>query len=393
MGAALNAHGLPYRPDQNGAWEDGHFPIPISNLDDRRVSTAIAYLDPETRRRANLTILTETTVSQLLFDGLRCIGVAAEGPAGTKRFDARETILSCGAINSPAQLLRAGIGPARHLRGLGIEVLANRPGVGAHLMDHPSVAIAAFIKPHARINGRTRRHLMMTLRFSSGLDGAPDGDMAATVSSKSAWHAVGEQIATLNLWVNKTYSAAGQVRLQSADWRVSPMVDLRDLVRLAASIRRFAPLFDTPEMQAVVSDAFPASYSDKVRQVGELTWKNRVLTSVLAKLMDGPAALRRTLITRLICEGASLDVLMRDEDAMDAFVRHAAVGVWHASCSCRMGADDDKMAVTTPTGEVRGVAGLRVVDASIFPVIPRANTNLPTIMAAERISDTILQEQ
>jgi 5-(hydroxymethyl)furfural/furfural oxidase len=399
MGAALNAHGLPYRPDQNGAWEDGHFPIPISNFDDRRVSTAIAYLDPETRRRGNLTILTETTVSQLLFDGLRCIGVMAESQGRLQRFAAREVILSCGAINSPAQLLRAGIGPAAQLRALGIPVLADRPGVGAHLMDHPSVAIAAFIKPHARINGRTRRHLMMTLRFSSGLEDAPDGDMAATVSSKSAWHAVGEQIATLNLWVNKTYSAAGQVRLQSADWRVSPMVDFnlladsRDLMRLAGAIRRFAPLFDTPEMQAVTSDAFPASYSDKVRQVGELTWKNRMLTAVLAKLMDGPAVLRRTLIARLICEGASLDTLMRDDDALEAFVRHAAVGVWHASCSCRMGADDDPMAVTTPTGEVRGVAGLRVVDASIFPVIPRANTNIPTIMVAERISDAILEGQ
>ncbi len=396
MGQALAAAGLKYLPDQNGPFEDGHFPIAISNLDDRRVSTAIAYLDPETRRRANLTILTGTQVSELLFDGHRCVGVTAAGPEGTQRFAAGEVILSCGAIHSPAHLLRAGIGPVSHLRDLGIPVLADRPGVGAHLMDHPSVAIAAFIKPHARINGRTRRHLLLALRFSSGLDGAPAGDMAATVSTKSAWHAVGDQIATLNMWVNKTYSATGQVRLQSRDWRVHPAVDFnllsdsRDLARLADAIRRFAPLFDTSVMQAVTSDAFPASYSDKVRQVAELNLRNRLLTALLARLLDGPAALRRTLIRRLICEGGSLAELVQDQEALEGFIRKAAVGVWHASCSCRMGADDDRLAVTTPTGRVRGVEGLRVVDASVFPVIPRANTNLPTIMVAERISEAIL---
>jgi len=396
MSAALTRHGLPYIADQNGEFQDGHYPLAISNYLDRRVSAAIGYLDPATRQRPNLTVLTSSPVSRLVMEGARCVGVDVMTGQGARSFRAGEVIVSSGALHSPAHLLRAGIGPAAHLRALGIEVVADRPGVGQGLMDHPSVAIAAFIKPHARINGRTRRHLMIGVRWSSGLEGAAQGDMAATISTKSAWHAVGEQIATFNMWVNQTFSSAGQVRLQSADWRAEPEVDFnllsdhRDLERLASAIRRFAPLFAWPEVQAVVSDPFPASYSDKVREIGAITTKNKILTNVLAKLLDGPASLRTKLINSLIVEGAPLDVLTRDDAALEAFIRHAAVGVWHCSCSCRMGSPDDPMAVTAPDGRVYGVEGLRVVDASIFPRVPSANTNFPTLMAAEKIADTIL---
>ena len=154
--------------------------------------------------------------------------------------------------------------------------------------------------------------------------------------------------------------------------------------------RQMAVLHGEPTLQAVTSDPFPASYSDKVRQVGLVNKKNKFLTGVMAKLLDGPDLLRRVLIKRLIMEGFTLDDLMQDDEQLEAFVKQAAVGVWHASCSCRMGADGDPMAVTNNNGRVRGVAGLRVVDASIFPVVPCANTNFPTLMAAEKISDAIL---
>ena len=89
-------------------------------------------------------------------------------------------------------------------------------------------------------------------------------------------------------------------------------------------------------------------------------------------------------------EGYTIEQMMTDDEAIEEFVRKSAVGVWHASCTCRMGAGDDAMAVTSPTGRVRGLGGLRVVDASIFPVVPCANTNFPTMMVAEKISDIIL---
>jgi 5-(hydroxymethyl)furfural/furfural oxidase len=98
--------------------------------------------------------------------------------------------------------------------------------------------------------------------------------------------------------------------------------------------------------------------------------KNKVLTSIAAVLMDGPAALRHTIIDNFIVEGFTFEQVMSDDEALEAFVRKAAIGVWHASCSCRMGRADDPMAVVDTQGRVKGVQGLRVINASIFPVVP-----------------------
>lgn len=396
---ALSRAGYDYIPDQNGEFAEGYFPITSSNAYERRVSAAIGYLDPGTRLRENLTISTDTQVTELLFDGLKCVGVKALVEGKETEFRGNEVILSSGAIHSPAHLLRAGIGPAMHLNDLGIPVRANVAGVGQRLMDHPSIAVASFIHPEARINDYTGRHALMGMRYSSETGGAPMGDMFAIAIAKSSWHAVGEQIGSWIIFVNKTYSETGQVRLATTNWRDEPTVefnllsDKRDLDRLTQGFRKMAALHNDPAMQAVTSDVFPASYSDKVRQIGVVNKKNKFMTNVMSKLLDGPAALRQMLIRKFIMEGFTLEQMMTDDDALEAFVRKAAVGVWHASCTCRMGADDDPMAVTDNTGRVRGVEGLRVVDASIFPVVPCANTNFPTLMTAEKISDAILAEQ
>jgi len=395
-GAAFESAGFAYLPDQNGEFRDGYFPITSSNAYERRVSAAIGYLDPGTRRRENLTISTDTVVQELLFDGSKCVGVKALIQGQEQIFRANEVIISSGAIHSPAHLMRAGIGPVGHLKELGVDVRASLAGVGQRLMDHPSIACASFIKPDARINNFTRRHMQVALRYSSGISGAPQGDMFVAVVAKNAWHAVGEQIGSLIIFVNKTFSETGQVKLASRDWRDEPTVefnllsDKRDLDRLIDGFRRMAAIQASTAMQAVTSDPFPASYSDKVRQVGLVNKKNDVLTKIMAKLLDGPDALRRALIEKFIMEGVTVHDVLTDDDKAEAFVRKAAVGVWHASCTCRMGGDDDPMAVTNDAGRVRGVGGLRVVDASIFPVVPCANTNFPTLMVAEKISDAIL---
>ena len=397
LAKAFNQAGYKYLPDQNGFFEDGYFPVTISNAQEQRVSAAIGYLTADVRKRENLTISTNTQVTELLFEDLRCVGVKALVDGKPTEFRGREIILSSGAIHSPAHLLRAGIGPVGHLRDLGIPVRQALAGVGQRLMDHPSIALASFLKPGARVtNKETRRHLFLAMRYSSKLGGAPPGDMFVVGASKTSWHAVGEQIGSFILFVNKTFSETGQVRLRTRNWSDEPEVefnllsDKRDLDRIADGIRRLTPLYQHPAMREAMSDPFPASYSDKVRQVGEINTKNRILTSIMAKLLDGPGFLRRLLIEKLIMEGFTQDGVCNDEEQAEAFIRRAAVGVWHASCTCRMGADDDPMAVTDPAGRVRGVAGLRVVDASIFPVVPCANTNIPTIMTAEKIADAIL---
>jgi len=394
---AFKSAGYQFLPDQNGEFKDGYFPITISNMNESRVSAAIGYLDPETRKRSNLTISAETQVTKLLFEGTRCVGIKAVVKGQEQEFRGNEIILSSGAIHSPAHLMRAGIGAPMQLRDLGIDVVAAVPGVGQRLMDHPSISVSSFIRRGARATEEhTRRHILVGLRYSSGVPGIPKGDMFVAGVSKSAWHAVGEQIASMLLFVNKTFSETGQVRLQSADWRAEPIVefnllsDRRDLERLMTGFRHMGEMQAGAALRSVTDTPFPASYTDKVRAIGVVNEKNRRLTKFFSILLDGPAFLRRYLIDNFIVEGVKFDQLMRDDDALEEFIRGAAIGVWHASCSCRMGADDDPVAVTDNQGRVRGVSGLRVVDASLFPVVPCANTNFPTLMTAEKISDTML---
>lgn len=397
VGKAFGKAGYKYLPDQNGEWQDGWFPITISNAYERRVSAAIGYLDPGTRLRENLTISTDTTVESLIFDGLRCVGVKASVAGRPQEFRGNEVILSCGAIHSPAHLLRAGVGPGAHLRDHGIDVRVALPGVGQRLQDHPAVAMAAFLKPPARIiHDWSRRHIYTGLRYTSSLPEVPQGDMFAVVATKTSWHAVGEQIGTFIITVYKTYSETGSVRLRTTNPHDEPQVDFnllsdsRDVDRMMEGVRMFGAMYLTPELRAVTDNPFPASYSDKVRQVGLLSRKNKIITDLVAKAMDSSAAMRKLLLEKFVMEGFTLQEVLTDDDKCEAFIRKAAVGVWHASCTCRMGADDDPMTVTDSSGRVRGVDGLRVVDASVFPVVPCANTNFPVLMTAEKMADAIL---
>jgi 5-(hydroxymethyl)furfural/furfural oxidase len=393
---ACKLAGYAFVPDQNGEFVEGYFPVTHSNQSEQRVSAAMGYLDRDTRKRANLTISTDTQVKELLFEGTRCVGVKALVSGQEQEFRGREVVLSCGAIHSPAHLLRAGIGPVGHLKDMGIPILMGLEGVGQRLMDHPSIALSSFIRRGARMNEHTRRHVQVGLRYSSGLAGVPMGDMFVVVLSKSAWHAVGEQIGSLLTFVNKTYSETGQVKLASREPKMEPIVefnllsDRRDLDRLMSGFRKAAALQMSAPMKAVTDKPFPASYSDRVRKIGVVNTRNKVLTKIAATMMDGPAAVRHYMIDNFVVEGFTFDQVMGDDEALEAFVRKAAIGVWHASCSCRMGRPDDPMAVVDTQGRVKGVQGLRVVDASIFPVVPCANTNFPTLMAAEKIAETMV---
>ena len=135
-----------------------------------------------------------------------------------------------------------------------------RPGVGQRLMDHPSISLSSFVRRGARMNGHTRRHMQMALRYSSGLPGIPAGDMFVVVITKSAWHAVGEQIASLLTFINKTYSETGQVKLASRDFRQEPIVefnllsDKRDLDRLMSGFKLMAALQMTDSVREVTDE-------------------------------------------------------------------------------------------------------------------------------------------
>jgi len=392
---AFQQAGHPFVADQNGEFVDGYFPVTHSNQAEQRVSAAMGYLDRDTRKRANLTISTNTQVRELLFEGTQCVGVKAVVDGREQEFRGREIILCSGAIHSPAHLLRAGIGPVGHLKDMGIPVRMGLAGVGQRLMDHPSISLSSFIRRGARMNEHTRRHMQLGLRYSSGLPDVPRGDMFVVVLSKSAWHAVGAQIGSLLTFVNKTYSETGQIKLASRDPAAEPTVefnllsDRRDLDRLMSGFRKMAAVQMSEAVRAVTDKPFPASYTDRVRKIGVVNTRSRILTKIAAALMDGPAALRSYMIDNFVVEGFTFEQVINDDEALEAFVRKATIGVWHASCSCRMGRADDPMAVVDNQGRVKGVQGLRVVDASIFPVVPCANTNFPVLMSAEKIAQAM----
>ena len=396
---ALTEAGFNRLEDQNGRFEEGWFPVTISNRDEQRVSVATAYLDADTRRRPNLRIVSEAEVETIRLDGRRVRGVSYRRAGRVEQVNLTdqggEVIVCAGALRSPALLMRAGIGRAAHLREHGIKVVADRPGVGANLCEHPSMVVSAYLKRPARLTELRRRHVHIGFRYGSGIAGCGANDMYVSVTAKSAWHAVGVRLGSFLMWVNQPYSR-GTVTLASADPRAEPVVafdmlsDRRDLERLMDGVRRAAALFAMAPLAAVATSAFPTSYSERVRRIGAVNMKNRILTGILGVLLDGPEPIRRALIKGLITEGDDLATLLADDDALEAYVRRAVAGTWHPSCTCRMGAADDPMAVTDAWGRVFGVEGLRVADASVMPVVPRANTNIPVIMIAEKIADAVL---
>ncbi len=394
---AAEAEGFRNLEDQNAAFEDGYFPIAACTDDDRRISTATAYLTPEVRARPNLTIQPLTLVERLLFDGRAVTGVKVHTEAGVEEIRAGEVVVCAGALHSPPLLLRSGVGPAAELAALGIPVVHDLPGVGKHLMEHPGVNFGATMKPGARLRAGLRRPFYAGLRYSSGLAGCPDGDMYLIPTNKSAWHAVGDRLALIMLWVNKSYST-GEVRLSSADWRAEPVVDFnmcsdeRDLVRLVAGTRLMARLAAHPAIAGAAHEVFPVSYGERARRVAVFSRSNQLQTWIGARLMDAAGPIRRWLCRTLIADGPTVADLLADEPTLVGWVKQAVLGHWHASCTCRMGAAEDPGAVTDPAGRVHGVAGLRVCDASIMPAVPCANTNIPTIMIGEKIAASILAE-
>ncbi|QPC92619.1 GMC family oxidoreductase [Mesorhizobium sp. INR15] len=395
VAAALAEAGYKDIEDQNANFGDGYFPVAISNLYDRRVSTAIGYLDNSVRRRENLHIRSDCLVTGLLFDGTKAVGVSIEHGSSVETVTGAEVILTAGAIHSPAMLLRSGIGPADDLRQLGIDIVADRPGVGHNLQDHPTISISAFLRKDSRLGDRLRRHTHIGLRYSSNLPECGPQDMYMVALSKSGWHPVGKQLGSLTTWVNHPFST-GRVSLKSGSPHAEPRVefnllrDRRDLLRLTAAMRKMIALFNNPTLRAQVTDFFPSSYSERIRDLGKVSTKNLVLTGILAQLLDGPAALRKALIRHVVTEGATVDQINRDDEVLEEFVRQKVHGVWHAAGTCRMGKPSDIDAVTDHEGRVLGIHNLRVADASIMPRVPRANTNIPTIMIAEKISAAII---
>lgn len=393
---ALASRGVPYAPDSHAHPGDGCFPFSKNHAHGRRISTAVAYLDARTRSRDNLSVLADTALEHLVWDGTRVIGAQVRRGDTVQTIAAGRTVLSAGALHTPAILLRAGIGPAGHLADHGIQVRADRPGVGSNLQDHPMVGIGIHVRPHARLADSVASNFLMYARFSSGAAGCPTQDMRMSFGSRFDVSTLGKQFAVARVGPDKAYSR-GLVRLRSADAREEPLVafnllsDPRDMQRMVTGIRFVHGVLTSGAVPAATYGVFAGAFTKWARWIRTPAWYTAALTSVSAALLDR-SALVRAAVTHLAADGRmDMASMVRSDAALEEWVRATVLGNWHACGTCRMGSAVDSEAVVDPaSGAVYGVQGLHVADASVMPSIICGNTHLSTIMVAEKMADAIL---
>lgn len=394
---AARAKGWELIADMNADFGDGYGSLPMSSRLSGRVSAASAYLDTETRRRSNLSIMCETTVERLAFDGTRCVGVWAVAAGQRRLLSAGNVILSAGAIHSPSLLLRSGIGPESDLQRLGIGVVAARPGVGSNLQNHPVAYLATHIKPSARQSPLLRPQFTSALRYSSGAEPATSGDMFVLIVNKSSWHGLGQAVAGLGVSLLQPFSR-GDVSLGSADARVPPRIrfnfltDQRDRTRMVDGLGVAVELMSHESVKSVRHELFAAGYTRFVRRLNEPGLRNELVAKLLATMLDGPAPMRRAMIRYGIAHGDSDERRMASRGWLERTVRERTFGTYHPAGTCRIGSPGDPEAVIDPHCGVLGTDGLHIVDASIMPTIVRGNTNIPVIMVAERAADLLLAD-
>jgi len=390
-------HQIPFVADMNADFRDGYGGVPMSNWPEKRGSAAICYLDAAVRGRPNLSIMDGATVTGLRFDGRRATGVNATVGGEEKEFSGRDIIVALGGIHSPAFLMRAGIGPAADLRRLGIAVRADVPGVGDNLSNHAIIFIGLLQKPGARQSAKIRPHPMTAFRYSSGLPGAPPTDMYINVQCKTSWSSLGHQVANLAPTLLKPMSR-GRVALVSADPGAYPQVEFNftgeelDLKRFMQGFRRCVEILQHEAVRAMTTLTFPVKFNDRLRRLNRITPANRINSAAIAALIDAVPPIAGPIFATLADRRVDLAALVEDDEALAEHIRHNVAGTFHPVGTCRMGGADDRLAVTDPAGQVRGFEHLRVIDASIMPTVPRGNTNIPTIMLAEKLADKMLSD-
>jgi choline dehydrogenase len=347
---ACRALGFPETADHNAPDAIGVGLGPFNLRDGVRVSTAIGYLLP-VRERPNLTIRGDCLVDRVLFNGRHAVGVASLSNGRIEQVFGRRITLAGGAIGSPAILLRSGIGPAADLVALGIEPVVDLPGVGANLIDHASLYLGLRTKDGAASAAATGGFVdvtMYAILHYTARGSAERRDMQSFVHQGTQLPLI------LNVKLLRP-NARGVVRLVDRDPLVQPDIrlnlasDPEDVRRLGDGLGLLCALATSPPLAT--------------------------LHTGIATLGDG----------REIPLG-SVETALSKPGAMDAHVHSTVFHHYHPVGTARMGPDDDVGAVVDQYCRVRGVEGLRVVDASVMPNIPRANTNLTCIMIGERVA-------
>ncbi|WAC28943.1 choline dehydrogenase [Ancylobacter sp. SL191] len=368
---AAQQAGYPASDDVNGYQQEGFGRMDMTVKDGVRWSAANAYLKPA-MKRPNLRVETHARVERILFEGRRAVGVqwSRGGQTHTLRA-AREVILSAGPIASPQMLKLSGIGDADELKSHGLEVIAHRRGVGENLQDHLEIYFQqACTQPVSLYSqmGLVARGLIGAkwLLTRKGLGATNHFEACGFIRSRAGIPSPDIQYHFLPLAV--TYDGQGMASEHGYQAHVGPMRSKsRGWVRL-----RSADPADKPRVQF-----------NYLTHPDDLT-EFRAAVRLTREIFNQPAF--APYRGREIQPGADVT----SDEAIDAFLRAHVESAYHPSCSAKMGAPSDPMAVVDPKMRVIGVEGLRVVDSSTMPSITNANLNAPTIMMAEKAADHIL---
>jgi choline dehydrogenase len=360
--AAAEANGIPHVADYNTPEQDGVSMFQVTQKNGRRWSAADAYLRPA-MKRPNLEVITGAQVLGLELEGERVTGVHYRAGGDQVARAGREVLLSAGAICSPQLLLLSGIGPADELTALGIEVRHDLPGVGKNLQDHPFLTMNYEISDSETLYGADKpKHLAeWVLRRS--------GKLTSTVAEVCAFVRTRPGLPAADI----------QFHMGAAFY------EQHGGVEHAGHAAVIAPVLVTPKSRGEVT----------LRST-DPTDKPKILTNSLTEPDDVTSLVAAMRLGRQIAASSPLREKVRREllpgpDVSDAdleqALRRRVELIYHPSGTCRMGTGDD--AVLDPELRIRGLEGVRVIDASVFPVIPGGNTNAPVIMVAERAADLI----
>jgi len=366
---AAKAAGLPFNPDMNGANREGVGPVDVTASSGRRSSAARAYLHPA-RKRPNLRVVTGAHVTRVLIEAGRATGVEYRRGARRERaYAAREVLVSAGAIHSPHVLMLSGIGPREQLATHGVAVVQDLPGVGQNYRDHVAVTVKqACTQPISMFNFfhplvAARAVIDFTL-FRKGPLATPPAEVAAYMRTLP-----GSAEPDIKIhFAMALYEAMGRTLIKQHGYFAHI-----DLLRPES----------VGEIRLASADPFsPPSIDPNILATpGDLAAGRAAIRAVRRIFAQAPFDPVRG-------EELAPGALAQSDAELDAYLRETAVSDIHAVGTCRMG--HDPMAVVDPQLRVRGVGGLRVVDASVMPCVPGGNTNVPVMMIAEKAADMIL---
>lgn len=352
---AVRGLGMSESEDINAPGATGVSRYPINSNEYRRVSTNDAYLEP-LRDNPRLAIYGHCTVDRVLFDGDSAIGVSCLVRGERRDIFAENVVLAAGVIHSPAILIRSGIGPASALENIEIDCRASLP-VGESMQDHPLISLGLALKPEHAIPTADARHTNVAARYTSATEDAQFNDMFLIAMNQNivAMNIADTKIGAggIGVWVNQCFSR-GNVMVRSADPDEQPFVrqnmlgDARDRAKMREGLRFIAEIAETADVADI------CAYS--------------------------PAEINPELFAAV--EGG--------DEALDKFMLKHASDTQHGTSTCRMGDSAAATTVVDSDGCVLGVNALRVIDASIFPAVSLANTNLTAIMVGEYMADRIL---